>query len=284
MEILLSKKMGFCFGVRKSIDLANKTIIRYKNNIHMLGPIIHNPRVVEDFQKRGVGLINNIEKAPDESVVITRAHGISPSVGKMARIKKIKLIDTTCSNVKKLQEIATYLYRKSYSLLIFGDKKHPEILSVLDMVDNNAIVINDINDIINIKINKKIGFISQTTKNLFDFKKIACLILDKAKELRIYNTICPATMERQKSASELSRKVNIMLVIGGKNSANTTRLAKLCKSQGVKTYYIESKHQLIREWFSKYDKVGITSGASTPDYLTNEIIKKLEDWFFKQPS
>lgn len=280
MKIILSKKMGFCFGVRKSIDLANKTISRYNNKVYMLGPIIHNPRVVEDFQKRGVGLIDDIENVPDESIVITRAHGISPLVGEIAKVKKLKLVDTTCSNVKKLQEIAVYLHKNHYSLVIFGDKKHPEILSVLDMVDHDAIAINEIDDILSLNKDRKIGFISQTTKNITDFKKIACLLLEKARELRIYNTICPATMERQQSASELSKNVDVMLVIGGRNSANTSRLAKICKSQGVKTYHIESKHQINKKWFSENDKVGITSGASTPDYLTTEIIKKLEEWYF----
>ena len=280
MKILLSKKMGFCFGVRKSIDLADKTIAKSEKDVYMLGPIIHNPRVIEDYQDRGVKLVNDIKQVPDESTVITRAHGISPAISKTAKNKKITLIDTTCSNVKKLQEIALFLKKNHYFLIIYGDNKHPEILSVLEMVDHDAIVINEIDDVKGVNQCKKIGFISQTTKNIFDFEKLACQLLEKTKELRIFNTICPATMERQQSISELSMQVDIMLVIGGKKSANTSRLAKICKNQGVKTYHIESKAQLRREWFTKDDRVGISSGASTPDYLTNEIIQQLEEWYF----
>ena len=280
MKILLSKKMGFCFGVRKSIDLADKTIAKSEKDVYMLGPIIHNPRVIEDYQDRGVKLVNDIKQVPDKSTVITRAHGISPAISKTAKNKKITLIDTTCSNVKKLQEIALFLKKNHYSLIIYGDNKHPEILSVLEMVDHDAIVINEIDDVKGVNQCKKIGFISQTTKNIFDFKKLACQLLEKTKELRIFNTICPATMERQQSISELSMQVDIMLVIGGKKSANTSRLAKICKNQGVKTYHIETKAQLRREWFTKDDRVGISSGASTPDYLTNEIIQQLEEWYF----
>jgi len=280
MKILLSKKMGFCFGVRKSIDLADKTIAKSEKDVYMLGPIIHNPRVIEDYQDRGVKLVNDIKQVPDESTVITRAHGISPAISKTAKNKKITLIDTTCSNVKKLQEIALFLKKNHYFLIIYGDNKHPEILSVLEMVDHDAIVINEIDDVKGVNQCKKIGFISQTTKNIFDFEKLACQLLEKTKELRIFNTICPATMERQRSISELSMQVDIMLVIGGKKSANTSRLAKICKNHGVKTYHVETKAQLRREWFTKDDRVGISSGASTPDYLTNEIIQQLKDWYF----
>ena len=281
MKILLAKKMGFCFGVRKSIDLAEKTIMKCKKNIYMLGPIIHNPRVIENYQRRGVKLSDDINQVPEKSTVITRAHGISPEIERIAKIKKIELIDTTCSNVKKLQKIASLLQKNQYTLIIFGDKKHPEILSVLEMVNHQAMVINNIDDIPSIKkIHNKIGFISQTTKNINHFKKLACLLLNKTKELRIFNTIYPATMERQQSVLELSKKVDIMLVIGGMNSANTSRLAEICKIQGVKTYHIESKNQLNKNWFSKENIVGISSGASTPDHLTDEIIKQLEEWYF----
>ena len=280
MKILLSKKMGFCFGVKKSIVMANKTIIKEKGTVYMLGPIIHNPQVIKDYQQRGVKVVHNLDQIPVGSKIITRAHGISSKVRKLAENKKLTVIDTTCPNVKKLQEIASFLNKNKYFLIIFGDKKHPEILSILEMVNHNALVIEKPSEIAGVSPNKKIGFISQTTKNIYSFKKLASHLLEKTKELRIFNTICPATMERQESAFELSKQVDVMLVIGGKMSANTSRLAEICKNQGVKTYHIETKTQLKQEWFCKNDRVGISSGASTPDYLTNEIIKQLEDWYY----
>jgi len=279
MIILLSKKMGFCLGVKKSIELANKTIKNKNTMIYMYGPIIHNPRIIKDYQKKGVKIINDFSKIPDGSTVITRAHGISPARCMEAKNRKINLIDTTCPNVKKLQKIATYLYEKQYFIIIYGDKNHPEISSVMEMVNHHALIVNQTAEIIDINQKKKIGIISQTTKNMHDFKKMASFLVDKTKELRIFNTICPATMERQESVYDLSKNVDVMVIIGGKNSANTSRLAEICKNQGVKTYHVEEKNQLKRDWFSKNDRVGIGSGASTPDYLTKEIIQQLKEWY-----
>jgi 4-hydroxy-3-methylbut-2-enyl diphosphate reductase len=153
------------------------------------------------------------------------------------------------------------------------------MLSLLDTIQNNALVINSIHEAERITTKKKIGFISQTTKNVYDFYKLASTLLKRTEELRIFNTICKSTTERQKSVLELANEVDMMLVIGGKESANTTRLAEISKNQGVKTYHIETKNQLQYKWFHSKDKVGITSGASTPDWITNEVIDKLKKWY-----
>jgi len=279
MKIILSKKMGFCFGVKKSVNLAKNILKERKDNLYMLGSIINNPQVIEYFTKKGVKIEDNLDEIPEESTVITRAHGISPTMLNQAYRKRLSVVDTTCPYVKKVQKIAYYLYKKDYFIVIYGDKKHHEILSLLDTVQNNALVINSISEVEKITTKKKICFISQTTKNIYDFYKLSYALLNKTEELRIFNTICKSTTERQKSALELAKKVDVMLVIGGKESANTTRLAEIGKNQGVKTYHIETKNQLKYKWFRPEDKVGITSGASTPDWVTNEIIDKLKEWY-----
>jgi len=279
LKIILSKKMGFCFGVKKSVKLAKNALKTRKNNLYMLGSIINNPQVIEYFIKRGVKITDNLDEVPEESTVITRAHGISPTMLKKAYQKKLSIVDTTCPYVRKVQKIARYLYEKDYFIVIYGDKKHPEVLSLLDTIQNNALVINSIHDAKKITKKKKIGFISQTTKNIYDFYKLSTILLNRAEELRIFNTICKSTTERQKSVLELAKEVDVLLVIGGKESANTTRLAEIGKNQGVKTYHIETKNQLKYKWFHPEDKVGITSGASTPDWVTNEIIDKLKEWY-----
>ena len=279
LKIILSKKMGFCFGVKKSVSLAQDTLKEKKDNLYMLGSIINNPQVIEYFAKEGVKIIDSLDEVPEESTIITRAHGISPTMLKKAYQKKLSVVDTTCPYVKKVQMIAHYLYEKDYFIVIYGDKKHPEVLSLLDTVQNNALVINSIPDAEKITIKKKIGFISQTTKNIYDFYKLASALLNRTEELRIFNTICKSTTERQKSVLGLANEVDVMLVIGGKKSANTTRLAEISKNQGVKTYHIETKNQLEYKWFHPKDKVGITSGASTPDWIANEIIDKLKEWY-----
>ncbi len=279
MKIILSKKMGFCFGVKKSVELAKKAIVTSNGKVYMLGPIINNPQVLEYFLKKGVKVVDSLNKIPEKSTVITRAHGISPSVLNQTLKKKLSIIDTTCPYVKKVQEIAAYLNKNGYYLVIFGDRIHPEIVSLLDVVDNNAIVIDSFSEIKKISKRKKIGFISQTTKNIYDFKKLSFALLDKTEELRVFNTICKATTERQRSVLELAKQVDIMIVIGGSKSANTSRLAEICQNQGVKTYHIETKNQIQYEWFHPEDKVGIASGASTPDWVINEVIMELRDWY-----
>lgn len=280
MKIILSKKMGFCFGVKKSIELADNTVMKEKEEVYMLGPIINNPQVIDNYKKQGVVVVKSLDKIPIGKTVITRAHGISPEINKQAKNRKIFIVDTTCPYVKKLQEIAFFLNKNEYYLIIYGDKKHPEILSVLEIVNNNALVVDKISEIYKVGWKKRIGFISQTTKNIYNFKKLSSILLEKTEELRIFNTICNATMERQEGALELSKQVDVVVVVGGRKSANTSRLAEICKNQGVKTYHIETKKELKYEWFKNNYKVGISSGASTPDYLTNEVIKQLKKWYF----
>jgi len=272
--------MGFCFGVKKSLELANKIIKKDKKKVYMLNPIIHNPQVIEYFKEKGVKIVNSLDKIPDESKLITRAHGISPLVIHKAIKKNLFIIDTTCPYVKKVQKIAKHLNKNNYFIIIFGDRLHPEILSVLGAINNNALVVNGIDEIKDIIWQKKIGLISQTTKNINDFKKISSALLDKTGELRIFNTICKATAERQRSVLKLTKKVDIMIVIGGNESANTSRLAEISQNQGVKTYHIETGKQLKYKWFNPKDRVGITSGASTPDWVTKEVIKKIKKWYF----
>jgi 4-hydroxy-3-methylbut-2-enyl diphosphate reductase len=279
LKIILSKKMGFCFGVKKSVNLAKNALKARKDNLYMLGSIINNPQVIEYFTKKGVKIADNLYEVPEESTIITRAHGISPTMLKKAYQRRLSVIDTTCPYVRKVQKIARYLYEKDYFMVVYGDKKHPEVLSLLDTIQKNALVINSIPDAEKITIKKKIGFVSQTTKNIYDFYKLSTVLLSKAEELRIFNTICKSTTERQKSVLELAKEVDVMLVIGGKESANTTRLAEIGKNHGVKTYHIETKNQIKCKWFHPEDKVGITSGASTPDWVTNEVIDKLKEWY-----
>jgi len=175
LKILLSKKMGFCFGVKKSVNLAKKAIETSNRKVYMLGPIINNPQVLEYFLQKRVKVVDSLNKIPEKSTVITRAHGISPSVLNQIHKKRLSIIHTTCPYVKKVQEIAAYLNKNGYFIVILGDKMHPEILGLLDVIHNNALVIDSISEIREITWQKKIGFISQTTKNIYDFKNYLLL-------------------------------------------------------------------------------------------------------------
>lgn len=279
MKIILSKEIGFCFGVKNSVSIATKVLKENKKSVYMLGPIIHNPQVMENFKKEGVRIVDRVEEIPEKSTVITRAHGVSYSILHQALEKNLSIVDTTCPYVKKVQKIAEYLNKNNYFVVIFGDKMHPEILSLLDILNNNVLVVDEVTEIKKIKYQKKIGFISQTTKNIYNFEKLSSKLLDKTEELRIFNTICKATVERQKSVIKLARQVDIIVVIGGRKSANTSRLVEICHHQGVKTYHVETKDQMKYKWFHPEDNVGITSGASTPDWVINEVINKLKEWY-----
>lgn len=279
MKIILSKEIGFCFGVKKAVEIAQRVLDTDNQKVYMLGYLIHNPQVMEMFLRKGAKIADNIQEIPENSTIITRAHGASPSELQEATKKRLKVINTICPYVKKVQEIAKYLAKNNYFMVIFGDKKHPEIKAIMDTIYQNAEVIDQVNDLKEMKYHKKIGLISQTTKNIDDYKKISFYLLEKTEELRIFNTICKATTKRQASALELSSQVDIMLVIGGKESANTSRLVEICRNQGVKTQHIERKEELNYQWFKPQYTIGITSGASTPDWVIEEVINKIREWY-----
>lgn len=279
MEIYKADHIGFCFGVKRAVKRANQLLKEVQNDdIYMLGEIIHNPQVIMDFKKKGVRIVQDISQVPFHKYLIARAHGISSSEIKLAKQRDINLIDTTCPYVKKLHQITDILRKENYQIIVFGDINHPEIKSLLSYININVKVIQSVNEIKRYHPTGigKIGLISQTTKDFIQYKQIVTEIFEHADELRIFNTICKATRLRQESTRKLAEKVDLMIVVGGLNSANTTRLAHLSKQIGVKTYHIETEKQVQNEWFKRNQKIGVTSGASTPDYITENVIKRIK--------
>lgn len=282
MEIIKANNIGFCFGVRRAINKANQLLGQKKDdNIYMLGEIIHNPLVIKEFEAKGVTIVEKVSQVPYQKYMITRAHGISYYDLKTAKERKIKLIDTTCPYVKKLHHIAKLLRKNNYQIIIFGDAKHPEIKSLLSYENENAIVLQSVDDLDNCIFNykSKVGLISQTTKDMDEYKKVINKVVENTEELRVFNTICKATILRQNSTRKLAKVVDLMIVVGGLNSANTTRLAQLSRKIGVDTFHIESEKEIKNEWFRGKHKVGISSGASTPDYITENVINKIKELF-----
>lgn len=282
MEIIKANNIGYCFGVRRAIDKANRLLGQIKDdNIYMLGEIIHNPLVIKEFEAKGVKIVKEVSQVPYHKYMITRAHGISYNDLKAARERKIKLIDTTCPYVKKLHQIAKLLRKNDYQIIIFGDEKHPEIKSLLSYENEDAIVLKSVDDLDNCIFNykTKVGLISQTTKDMNEYKKVINKVIENIEELRVFNTICKATRLRQNSTRKLAKVVDLMIVVGGLNSANTTRLAQLSRKIGVDTFHIESEKELKNDWFKGKHKVGISSGASTPDYITENVINKIKELF-----
>lgn len=277
MEIILAKTAGFCFGVRRALDLVNEALASDQKPIFSLGPIIHNPGVVEDLRNQGLEVVENISDVQSGRVVI-RSHGAGPQIYQQAHLKNLDIIDATCPFVKNVHQLAMMLHEQCYQIIIVGEREHAEVKGVLDSVNGDAVVLNKIEDLEGQVISPKIGIISQTTQDINYFKQVVTFLLERAKEIRVFNTICLATSKRQQEAAELSKKVDLMIVVGGKNSANTTRLWEICRDNGSKSFQVESPAELCPEWFQNVKKVGVTAGASTPDKQIQKVLKEIKKY------
>ena len=271
MQVILSEYLGFCYGVKRAIKIARE---HADGKSCTLGPIIHNPQMVERLQSEGVGTVEDLS-AMEEGTIIIRSHGVGPQVYENAKAKGLKVVDATCPHVKKAQLSAKELAQDGRQVVIIGEKNHPEVKSIFEWSNKSAIILETEEDAKNFPHCEKLGIVSQTTVSGSNFVKIVAHLLEKSHDIRILRTICTATDQRQKAALELASKVDVMLVIGGRNSANTTRLAQLCEKK-CKTYHIETAAELKPAWLDNADKVGITAGASTPDWIIGEVYKQCQ--------
>ena len=275
MEVILAEYLGFCYGVKRAIQLARESAT-LPGKAYTLGPIIHNPQMVAKLGAEGIGLIDTLTDTSKGTVII-RSHGVGPQVYAEAEAKKIRLIDATCPHVKKAQLAAHKLSEEGYKVVIIGEKKHPEVRSILEWAGKEAMVVEDEAEAAELPSYQKLGVVAQTTFSQQNFQNIVMYLLPKSHDIRILRTICTATDQRQKAAMDLAGQVSLMLVIGGKNSANTTRLAQLCAAK-CQTYHIETASEIQPGWFDKIEKIGITAGASTPDWIIKEVYKKCKTW------
>jgi small subunit ribosomal protein S1 len=274
MEIILAKTAGFCFGVKRALELVDQALADTGTPIYSLGPLIHNPAVVAELETRGLKPVETLRGIGAGRVVI-RSHGVGPSVIAMAQAQQLTLIDATCPFVKNVQELALTLDREGYQVVIVGEREHAEVKGVLDAVKGAAIVIEDPDEVDRELVAPKVGIVSQTTQESAAFNRVVGAIVPYAKECRIFNTICLATARRQQEAAELSRQVERMIVVGGKNSANTRHLAQICRSGGTLTYQVEDAAELQTGWFAGVSRIGVTAGASTPDAQIFSVVEKI---------
>ena len=263
MKIETAKHSGFCFGVKRAIQIADETAQNNKKTV-TLGPIIHNPQIVEFLMKKGLHSVDDIEDIIDETVII-RSHGITAENYKLLVEKGLNIVDATCPFVKKAQEYAQKLTKDGYQLYILGEKDHPEVEALLSYIDNSAFVVADPDADFPKPSKRKVALIAQTTQSEEKFERLAKKLIHVSEELYVVKTICNATILRQETTKNLAKKVDIMIVIGGKNSANTTRLAEIARAEGCKTFHIETEDELKDVWFKDVDNVGISAGASTPN-------------------
>ena len=273
MEVILAEHLGFCYGVKRAIEIARQNASS-DGSSSTLGPIIHNPQMVERLKNEGVGTVGSLEEM-DDGLIIIRSHGVGPKVYEEAESRGLELVDATCPHVKKAQLSAKLLSEEGYTVVIIGEKNHPEVKSIFEWTAQDAYIIETEEEANALPRIGKLGIVSQTTFSGDRFRSIVSCLLEKSREIKILRTICTATDLRQAAALDLAEKVDVMLVIGGKNSANTTRLAQLCATK-CKTYHIETVEELQDDWIKDVNKIGITAGASTPDWIIKEVYKQCQ--------
>jgi 4-hydroxy-3-methylbut-2-enyl diphosphate reductase len=267
---------GFCFGVKRAVDIAIKISKQYRD-VYTLGPLIHNPQEVKRLEEMGIKPVEDIN-AISSGTLIYRSHGVTVEEAKKAQIKGLKTIDATCPFVTRSQKLVKMLTKKGFYVVIVGDVKHPEVQSLLSYAETpDVTVIKSPEELPPAWNKKKIALLAQTTQSMETFKKIIVQLVDGTYELAVYNTICDATKIRQDESATLAKMVDVMFVIGGFNSSNTNKLANICKMINPNTYHIEHEDQIKQEMLINAKKVGITAGASTPTWLIKNVLKRLKE-------
>ena len=273
-KITVAKSAGFCFGVKRAIDLA-QDIASKNNDVYTFGPLIHNPQEVARLEKENIKVIEDYSKI-DKGVLVLRTHGIPLDIYEnLSKKENIKIVDAACPFVKKAQDIIKELSNDSEQIVIVGERKHPEVVALVSYGKGKCVVVEDQKDIKNVKKTDIIYIVSQTTQSPKKFEEIVNEI-SKISQVKVFNTICRATFDRQSAAEKLAKEVDVMIVIGGKNSGNTTRLYQIC-SKITKTYHIENVDEIEPAWFEKVETVGITAGASTPDWIIESIKGRIKE-------
>jgi len=273
MRINLAKSAGFCFGVKRALSIALK-IFELNTQVEMLGDIVHNEEVAQQIYKAGVKKVKALRRGKNK-IFLIRAHGASKKLTERAHKLNYRVIDATCPMVKEIHKIAIGMEQKGYRIIIIGDKHHDEVRGIAGQLKTKAIVIDSVKSIplkIVSKI-KKACIVLQSTQNLEHVLKIVKAINPYIKDLKFFNTICTPTRIKQEEIRAMPKKNDVMIIIGSKTSANTRRLYEISKSINKKSYWVQSEKDLRPVWFRGVKKVGITSGASTPDSTTQKIIK-----------
>ncbi len=277
MKVKLASSYGFCFGVKRAIEIAQK----YENSATM-GPLIHNQNEIDRLKNDyNVGLYNNLTDVKPHDTIIIRTHGIPKNDLKELKQKDAKVINATCPFVTTPQQIVKKMSKENYSILIFGDDAHPEVKGVksYSQDQDDVHVVLKVKDLesINFK-HEKIATVAQTTKKKETYLEIVNALILKNKEVRVFNTICDATFENQDAARELSKEVDVMVVIGGKDSSNTKQLHSICLENCRNSYLIENATELDENWFKNKSLCGITAGASTPDWIIQQVLNKVKKY------
>jgi (E)-4-hydroxy-3-methyl-but-2-enyl pyrophosphate reductase len=273
MKVLVAEKCGFCPGVRNAIRMAEETLAR-EGHVYSLGPIIHNTDEVERLARAGLKTVNSVDEVRAGTVII-RSHGAAPAQMERLRENGINIVDATCVLVKRVQQIAGELQRDNYKVVIVGEEKHPEVQAVVGCARDVVVIANE-SDLHRLPMNAKLGIVCQTTQNPEHFGRMLGAIGQCSfSELKVLNTLCREAIKRQESAVRLCKRVDIMFVLGGLESANTRRLAELCKKHNSQTFHLQNWNELDKTTLLDKNIAGVTAGASTPEWIINEFVRNV---------
>jgi 4-hydroxy-3-methylbut-2-enyl diphosphate reductase len=274
MKVIVAEKCGFCHGVKNAIRMAEE-ILAQEDDVYSLGPIIHNKDVVEQLAQTGLKTVSKVEDIQSGTVLI-RSHGAAPQQLAKLKEKGINIVDATCVLVKRLQRIAEQFERDGYNVVVIGDENHPEVQAVVGCA-KEAVVIADESDLHKLPRNARLGIVCQTTESPDHFgRMLGAIGRGSFRELKVVNTLCEEAIKRQQSAVQLCKRVDIMFVLGGLESANTRRLAELCKNQNSQTYHLQNWGELDKKLLFGKKIAGVTAGASTPEWIIGQFVEKSE--------
>jgi (E)-4-hydroxy-3-methyl-but-2-enyl pyrophosphate reductase len=274
-QVEVARHAGFCFGVKRAIRMVGEALASGQGPVTSLGPVIHNPQVVRSLEEQGLRRAASLAEIP-EGVVVIRSHGAPPHVHAELQERGLAVVDATCPFVKKMHRQARRLFQMGYRVVIVGDRNHSEITSLTEDPAFECLVAASPADLDGVKISGRVGLAAQTTQTRENFQAVADYLLPKVLELRIFNTICDSTTTRQTEARDLASRVEVMVVIGGRNSANTRRLAEICRATGTRTIWVETAGELSADLLGDAVRIGLTAGASTPQWIITDVIRSLQ--------
>jgi (E)-4-hydroxy-3-methyl-but-2-enyl pyrophosphate reductase len=283
MKVILAKKAGFCMGVRRAVETTMETVHKGQGKIVTFGPLIHNPQVLSLLKAQGVDILNEIPEKLSGTVII-RAHGVPPSQKQRLLAAGAEVKDATCPRVMKVQAIIKKYRDQNYTTIIIGDKNHAEVVGLMGYAEPDVHVVSDENDVKNLKITGPYIIVSQTTQDEVAFKRLSSKIIKCFPDGEVFNTICDSTHKRQEEVRNLCKKVQAIVVVGGRGSANTQRLGQIAEEMGCKVFMAETQEDLDFGVISRFDRVGVTAGASTPTWMINRIVRTLESYPGKSDS
>jgi small subunit ribosomal protein S1 len=276
MNIILVSEGGFCFGVRRAMKMAEDMLARHGRGV-TLGPLIHNKEAVARLHSHGLRTVESVEEIRAGEVVMLRTHGTGPGAVCDLQERGVTLVDATCPFVARAQREAARYHQEGYQVLVLGEPDHPEARGIAEHTGEAATIVESAADLAGLKLHKKVAVVCQTTQRLDNLQALVHDLLPRVNELCVANTICDATTKRQEASLQVARQVDLMIVIGGKHSANTTRLAQMCAETGTPTQHVETAAELQAQWLAGAAKVGVTGGASTPEWLIEEVVERLEE-------